>query len=83
MGSATSVNFLTYNLPLKDNTKSTGNEYFSNNKKKGVTRRQNKWAPRDKNKNYININNNCRDKIKQNRETKEVGARARAHTQRI
>jgi hypothetical protein len=64
VGSATSVNFLTHNLPLKGNTKSTGNEYFTTNKKKVVTSRQNKWAPRDENKNNININNNCRDKIK-------------------
>jgi hypothetical protein len=34
-------------------------------KKKGVTSRQNKWAPKDENKNNRNINNNCRDKIKQ------------------
>jgi len=41
-------------------------------------------GPRDENKNNRNINNNCRDKIKCNRETKEVGVRAhvQTHTQK-
>jgi hypothetical protein len=34
VGSATSVNFLTYNLPLKENTMSHCNKHFTTTKKK-------------------------------------------------